>query len=391
MFESIEECNACAKENRPVFYIGNLVITNINEIVCSSIDQQQIAPDYVRSISVYDINTRNVLFSERLSKFQRLHRIDIKYDQGLLSTQSNKQVNDKVNDSVAGTIKVNASTLKSLSLDGNFLSEGMKPVCKATLSCLPSVTNLVALRMRYITMSHEDTSTFCNFLARNSNLEEIHLDKIKCECRKHHDVDLSKHRKLRYLHLANGVDVTYANTTILEVFRFETLDNGNHEKVFDIIRKSNKLKELILIVNVSNSSQLYSPNITEKLASVLPLLHNLSKLELCRFYLTDNLIKLPFEMKRLKHIEMFMVKMSLATWRRFVDSLPGIPHTVNVIVSYCCITSEGEECNIDMSTPVPKEFRGGKESDAIQYVKDKGQSFIVTNDDLNLFLFSSNK
>ncbi|XP_060570211.1 uncharacterized protein LOC132728569 [Ruditapes philippinarum] len=388
--ESIEECNASVTENRPVFYIGNLVITSNNEIVCSSIDQKQIAPDYVRSISVYDINTRIFLFSERLSKFQRLHRIDIKYDQGLSSTQSNKQVNDKVNDSVAGTIKVNASTLKSLSLDGNFLSERMKPVCKTTISCLPSVTNLVALRMRYITMSHIDTIAFCNFLAGNSHLEEIHLEKIKCECSEHHDVDLSKHKQLRYLHVAAGIDVTYANTTSLEVFRFETLDNGNHEKVFDIIRKSNKLKELMLSVGVSNNSQLYSPNVTGRLASVLSLLHNLSKLELSRFNLTDNLIKFPFEMKSLKHIELFMVKMSLTTWRKFVDRLPDIPHTVNVIVSYCCITSEGEECNIDMSTLEPKEFRGGRESDAMQHVKDKGQSFVVKNDDLNLFLFSTN-
>ncbi|XP_060579747.1 uncharacterized protein LOC132736605 [Ruditapes philippinarum] len=60
--------------------------------------------------------------------------------------------------------------------------------------------NLVAISMSGITMSHDDTTTFCNFLERTSHLEQIHLYNAKCECENQHGVNLSKHQQLQYLH-----------------------------------------------------------------------------------------------------------------------------------------------------------------------------------------------
>ncbi|XP_060595344.1 uncharacterized protein LOC132749548 [Ruditapes philippinarum] len=402
MFESMEELNAaCSIGSNPVFYIGDLVIDIRNQycdIVCSGIDQHQIVPDSVRSIRVDYINTQNVKFTKYLPMFHHLESIKITYDESQMldtqndSPQSNEQMINEVNNNcVCETIKVNTSTLKSLSLSSVSNTDEYYPVYKTVVSYLPSMINLVTISMYNIKMSHDDTTTFCNFLERTSHLEQIHLHHVKCECRKQHDVNLSKHQQLQYLDLYDTVSVIDADTTNLEIFTFNELKDSNYEKIFDIIRKSYKLKELELYGDDNNKSQLYHTNITKRLVTVLPLLHNLSKLELQYCRLTDNIIQLPLEMKSLKNIKLYYVIMSLTTWQKFVDSLPGIPHTVDVSVRNCYITGDGEEFNDDRLTLISQGLRGGKGNDAIQYVKDQDQLFHVKRDDDDWFDFSTKK
>jgi hypothetical protein len=251
--------------------------------------------------------------------------------------------------------------------------------------------NLVAIRMSGITMSHDDTTTFCNFLERTSHLEQIHLDNVECKCENQHDVNLSKHQQLQYLYLRHTVSVIDADTTNLEIFRLSELNIRNYEKIFDIIRKSYKLKELTLYGEYNNKSQLYHTNITKRLVTVLPLLHNLSKLELWWCRLTDSIIQLSLEMKSLKNILICPVIMSLTTWQKFVDSLPSIPHTVDVSVWDCYISGDGEEFNDDWLTLRSQGLKGGKGNDAIQYLRDKDQLFHVKSDDDYCFEFSTKK
>ncbi|XP_060588283.1 uncharacterized protein LOC132743735 [Ruditapes philippinarum] len=398
MFESMEEFNAaCSVGSNTVFYIGDLVIDRRGQycdIVCSSIDQQQIVPDSVLSIKVGDINTFNVKFTKYLPMFHHLEKIEIEYVyvQRLSSTQSdrtqsNEQMIDEINNCVPETINVNTSTLKSLSLVDFSYTGKYYPVYKTVVSYLPSMINLVAIHMKHIAMSHDDTTTFCNFLEGTSHLEQIHLDDVICKCKKQHDVNLSKHKQLQYLDLNDTVSVIDADTTNLEIFKFHDLIDSNYEKIFDIIRKSSKLKELKLNEEYDNKSQFYHTNITKRLVTVLPLLHNLSKLELDRCRLTDNIIQSPLEMKSLKNIRLFEVIMSLTTWKKFVDSLPGIPHTVEVRVSSCYIIGNGD----DMFTLTSLELKGGKGNYAIQYVKDKDQLFHVKQYNGNCFDFSTKK
>ncbi|XP_060551837.1 uncharacterized protein LOC132713318 isoform X3 [Ruditapes philippinarum] len=401
MFESMKELNAtCSIGSNPVFYIGDLVIDKWGrycDIVCSGIDQQQIVPDSVLSINVSSINTNKIKFTKYLPMFHHLEKIKITYKSEFLllsSTQSastqNNELIDEISNCVCETIKVNTSTLKSLTLHVSYTGK-YYPVCKTVVSYLPSMINLVAIRMSGIKMSHDDTTTFCNFLERTSHLEQIQLINVKCECEKQHDVNLSKHQQLQYLDLYNTVSVIDADTTNLEIFEFSQLKDSNYEKIFDIIRKSYKLKELELHGEYNNKSQLYHTNITNRLVRVLPLLHNLSKLKLwhCRF--TDNIIQLPLEMKSLKNIKLYNVIMSLTTWRKFVDSFPGIPHTVYVRVEGCYITGDGEEFDGDRLTLIRQALRGGKGNDAIQYVKDKDQLFHVKLDSVYRFEFSTKK
>ncbi|XP_060594938.1 uncharacterized protein LOC132749236 isoform X2 [Ruditapes philippinarum] len=403
MFDSMEEFNAaCSIGSNTVFYIGDLVIDRWDQscdIVCSGIDQKHIVPDTVLSIYVGYISTQNVKLTKYLPMFHHLEKIEIRYasvSQMISSTQSNEPTINEMNNCVCETIKVNTSTLKSLSLSlDDSYTDKYYPVFKTVVSNLPSMNNLVAISnmssMFDITMSHDDTTTFCNFLEGTSHLEQIHLYKVKCECMKQHDVNLSKHQQLQYLHLYKTVSVIDADTTNLEIFTFCKLKNGNYEKIFDIIRKSNKLKELKLYEDYYNKSQLYHTNITKRLVTVLPLLHNLSKLELwyCRF--TDNITQLPSEMKSLKYIMLQNVIMSLTTWQKFIDSLPGIPHTVDVRVFNCYITGDGEEFNDGMFTLTLQGLRGGKGNVAIQYVKDQDQLFHVKQDDTIWFVFSTKK
>jgi hypothetical protein len=401
MFESIEEFNAASSiGNNPVFYLGDLVIDDSDDcdIVCSGIDQKHIVPDSVLYINVRYIDTKNVKFTKYLPMFHHLEKIAISYQPklpgGLFSThshstQSNKQMIDEMNNCVCETIKVNTLTLKSLYLYLYDASDKYYPVCKTVVTYLPSMINLVAISMGFITMSHDDTTTFYNFLEKTSHLEEIHLYNVKCEC-KNHNVNLSKHKQLQYLELYDTVSVIDADTTNLEIFTFRELEDSNYEKIFDIIRKSYKLKELVLYGEYTNKSQLYHTNITKRLVTVLPLLHNLSRLGLWHCRLTDNIIQLALEMKSLKNINLDVVIMSLTIWQKFVDSLPGIPHTVDVTVSCCCITGDGEEFNDYMLTLTSQGFEGGKGNDAKQYVKDKDQLFHVKCDDY-WFDFSTKK
>ncbi|XP_060605547.1 uncharacterized protein LOC132758048 [Ruditapes philippinarum] len=399
MFDSMEELNAtCSIGSNTVFYIGDLVIDSWDQycdIVYTGIDQKQIAPDSVLSIYVDDINTKNVKFTKYLPMFHHLEKIAIRYETELQRlSPSNKQRIIEVNNCVSETIKVNTLTLKSLTLDGtNHTDKQYYPVFKTAVSYLPSMINLVAIRMSYITMSHDDTTTFCNFLERTSHLEQIHLDCVKCECMKQHDVNLSKHQKLQYLYLYDTVSVIDADATNLEIFKFDKLKISNYDKIFDIIRKSNKLKNLKFYGEYYNESQLYHTNITKRLVTVLPLLHNLSELDLQSCRLTDNIIQLPLEMNSLKHIGLVHVTMSLTTWRKFVDSLPMFPHTVDVGVCYGYITGDGEEFDdeLDGSILSLQGLNGGKGNDAVQYVKDKDQLFHVKYDDDDWFVFSTKK
>ncbi|XP_060572171.1 uncharacterized protein LOC132730295 isoform X2 [Ruditapes philippinarum] len=301
MFESMEEFKAaCSIGSNTVFYVGDLVIDRLGQycdIVCSGIDQHQIVPDSVLSIYVDKINTENVKFTKYLQMFHHLEKIAISYDFG---SQSNEQSINEINNCICETIEVNTLTLKSLSLNGVSYTDKYYPVCKTVVSNLPSMINLVAISMSRITMSHDDTTTFCNFLEGTSHLEQIHLTEVKCECENQHDVNLSKHQQLQYLCLRYTVSVIDVDTTNLEIFIFGKLKNRNYEKIFDIIRKSYKLKELELYADDNNKSQLYYTNITKRLVTVLPLLHNLSKTELWYFRLTDNILQSPLEMKSLK-------------------------------------------------------------------------------------------
>jgi hypothetical protein len=425
MFDSMEELNAaCSIGSNIVFYIGDLVISEVCDIVCSGIDQHQIVPDSVLSITVDYMNTKNVKFTKYLPMFCHLERFEILYSdesQTFLSTQndstqSNEQMINEINNCVSETIKLNTSTLKSLTLSLVDVSntDEYYPVCKTVVSYLPSMINLVAIWMYDITLSHDDTTTFCNFLEKTSHLEQIHLFYVKCECEKQHDVKLSKHQQLQYLFLYNTVSVIDAVTTNLEIFKFGELEDSNYKKIFDSLTKSYKLKELELHVDVNDKSQLYHTNITKRLVTVLPLLHNLSKLELRYCRLTDNIIQSPLEMKSLKNIKLYEVTMSLTTWQKFVDSLPGIPHTVDVSAWDWYISGDGEEFNfgrltlrsqyvdtltlvygeefdVDWLTLIRPGFRGEKVNDATQYVKDQDQLFLVKLDFVHRFEFSTKK
>jgi hypothetical protein len=241
-------------------------------------------------------------------------------------------------------------------------------------------------------MSHDDTTTFCNYLERTSHLEQIHLGNVNCECQNQHDVNLSKHQQLNYLYLEctsvghGSVRIIDVDTTNLDIFGICYLEDSNYEKIFDIVEKSYRLKELILYENMFSNP----PFITERLVRVLPLLHNLSKLKLLHCRLTDNIIQLPLEMKSLKDIKLVTVIMSLTTWQKFVDSLSSIPHTVDVSIGYCYITGDGEEFN-DSPTMTFQGLEEGKGNDAIQYVKDQNQLLHVTSDDRLLFNFSTRR
>ncbi|XP_060563134.1 uncharacterized protein LOC132722623 [Ruditapes philippinarum] len=400
IFESVAELNAtCIVGSSPVFYIGDLVINDREnlDIVCSSIDQKRIDPDSVLSIRIYDISTRNVKFTKYLPLFHHFEKIAIACDllsQRLSSTQSqstqsNEHMINEINNSVSETIKLNTLTLKSLSFSSVYYTDKCNPMYKTVVSNLPSMINLVAIRMSRITMSHDDTNTFCNFLERACHLEQVHLEYVKCVCMKQHDINLSKHQQLQNLDMNYAVGLLDADTTNLEIFKYNKLTDSSSEKIFHIIRKSNKLKELELFGDIFSKSQLYHTNITDRLVRVLPLLHNLSKLELRFCRLHDNILQSPLEMKRLKNIKLNDVIMSLTTWQKFVDSLPAILHTVNVIVMDCYITGDGEECNVDMLTLTSRGRR--KENDAIskQYVKDKDQLFHVKSDDHFWFVFTT--
>ncbi|XP_060578813.1 uncharacterized protein LOC132735822 isoform X1 [Ruditapes philippinarum] len=215
IFNSVEECNASVVGSQPRFYLGDLIINSRNfDMVCSSIDRQQIALESVLSLtlSIDDcITSRNGDIFRYLPMFQHLEKISIK--SGLValqlctpSTPDNEQILHVVNSAVAEMMKVNVSTLKSLSVCGAPFTTMFYPVCKTVLYYLPSMINLEAIKMSHMTLNHEHVSSFCEFLQGTSHLEGIYLC-LSCECGNQHDVNLSNHHQLKYINYINDVSV----------------------------------------------------------------------------------------------------------------------------------------------------------------------------------------
>ncbi|XP_060591123.1 uncharacterized protein LOC132746071 [Ruditapes philippinarum] len=397
IFDSMEECNACLRAECPVFYLEDLVISPCDQFcdcdfVFSSIDQQHIDLPSVNSIYVNTIESSKLESSKLiwyLPHFQHLEKIHVSFAYSSTGLSSKQHVMD-ASMSVVNTIRANISTLKSLSLEGNPKNKILYPMYTVVVGNLHNMTNLVAIKMTNITISHDNTTKLCSFLQRNNHLQQICLHIVNCECRNQHDLELSKHQHLQCLFLTGNVSVTDADGTALELLRFEILKNSAFEKIFDFIRKSHRLKELYLSSDSLHYCRSYHTNITTNLISALQMLHNLSKLELHDCRLTGNIIKLPLAMECLKQIDLKGVCMSLTTWKQFVDNLPCIPHTVYVSILSCCITGDGEEFNYDCLTLVSSGFRGQKRSDAIQYVKDREHLFYVYYNVLN-FSFATKR
>ncbi|XP_053405594.1 uncharacterized protein LOC123565435 [Mercenaria mercenaria] len=401
-----EEVQACHRNMQSNFYVGDIFVKSelYYDHIFTCIDKQYISPDSVRSFSVNTFLVKVSLkavfrYSTKCRLLETIH-IDA-------SDQSVK-IDDEDIKSICGVIEYNTSTLKSLYVhvyrNGNF-----KPMYKTIVRCLPDMSHLVALRIRGFIMSHKDFTTLCNFVSGNSHLEQISIFRTRCTpstdseystdgecstylcrmCLKQHKVDLSKQQQLQYLECVVSVTVTRVNFSNLEIFLCRSLNSTNFVKVFDDISTANKLTKFNLGYDRfgSNTESSYH-TVTVKLITLLPLLHQLRELTLLEFTFIDNIMKCPSEMKSMESINLFRVKMSLTTWRQFVDSLPLIPLPVRVKALVMCITRDGDEFN-----PVIRWLReaGGEEPAARQYVRERGELFNVEDKNELDFCFSTRK
>ncbi|XP_045216955.2 uncharacterized protein LOC123566703 [Mercenaria mercenaria] len=381
----IEEVQSCHTTIPSYFYVGDIVAVRKPSFdhLCTCIDKQYISPDSVRSFTVDTYKTEEYLktVSRYLTKCRLLERIHI----------DALPISDKIEDedmkSICGVIEHNTSTLKSLYVDF-YPNEYLKPMYKTINHSLPDMSHLVALHIKGFILPHEDFTSLCTFLSGNSRLQQISISCTFCElcrdssyfeCRNQHEVDLAKHQQLQYLECAKSVTVTHVNTSNLEIFTCESLNSTNFVKVFENISTANKLTKLYLEYDRFRSdteSSYYT--VTDKLITLLPLLHQLRELTLDRFTLTDNIMKCPSEMKNLELICLLSVTMSLTTWRQFVDSLSLIPLPVKVLASFMYFTRDGEECNRGIYWMLEEEGRE-EEAAAWQYVREQGELFNMRN------------
>lgn len=384
IFNSIEAYSTCQADSHPLFLIGDLIVHVRNlDTVCSRLDQQQISPCSVRSLTVsiddiFTTNSRN--FFNYLPMFQHLEKLDIQ--SGLITLQSlttdmsdDKEMIDVIVNSLVKTVEVNVSTLMSLSICGVSFTSMFYQVSKAVVCCLPRMDNLVALKICQLSLKHNDVCALCEFLKDSCQLECLNIS-VKCECGNEHDVDLTKHKQLKVINSSNGMSVTNADVTQLEEFTYTGLNFSNNMNIYDMIVRAHQLTELSLNAELSVSTSFHE-NITARLVNLLTFIPNLRRLQITQFRFHVNIIQTPSEFKHLEHISFRGVAMKLETWRRFVDSLNNIPHSVYVETAYLRIVDENDRSmNVRFS-----DVRSGRKMDAIQYLRDQDSIFIIEGGD----------
>ncbi|XP_053405586.1 uncharacterized protein LOC123566720 isoform X2 [Mercenaria mercenaria] len=475
--EEVQACNTNILSN---FYIGDIIAekTSVCDHLCTCIDKQYIPPDSVRSFRVDTCIVKvslKAVFSI-LPECQRLKTIHIDTFLG------SYKIDDEDIRCICKGIEHNTSTVISLFVRFK-QKDNLKPMYKTIVRRLPVMNHLVALHIDGFIASHEDFTSLCTFLSGNSRLEQISISDTCCkpsrdsetslsgdcrkqhdvdlskhqqlqyietktdsetstdsetdsetslsgdcrkqhdvdlskhqqlqyietntdsetstdsetdsetslfgDCRKPHDVDLSKHQQLQYLQYDKSVNLTRVNTSNLEIFYYKSLNSTNVVKVFEKISTAHKLTKLNLEYDMFRSNiESSARTVTDKLITLLQLLHQLHVLTLLDFTFTDNTMKFPSEMKNMEFIYLNSVRMSLTTWRQFVDSLPLIPLPVKVRAWYMCITRDGEECK--SSIRWGKAGRG-EETPARQYVREQEELFNVEYEDKYSFNFSTRK
>ncbi|XP_053405442.1 uncharacterized protein LOC123522959 isoform X2 [Mercenaria mercenaria] len=388
----IEEVQACQTRIQSNFYLGDILVTRASlcDKFCSSVEKQYLSPDSVISLRTdsYQVKKNIERVWKCLQKCQHIEAMHIDY--GTSSKFDDEEIN-----SICDVIERNNSTLKALSIAFSLQNIG-KPIQKTIVRRLPDMSNLVTLNIENLTVQHEDFTSLCTFLSGNSHLEQISIFNTRCEgstdsmprmCWNQHEVDLSEHQQLQYLKCYDNVTVTRVNTSNLEIFKCLLLKNTNYVKVLDNLSTAYKLVHLCYDIIGSDQHHSYH-TVTDKWITLLPLLHQLCNLTLSRFTFTGNIMKFPSEMKSMKIIELFVVRMSLTTWRQFVDSLPLVPLSVTVGVVNMCITRDGEECNPDIAW---WRGSGGEEAAARQYIRQKDALFNVEYESGYEFYFSTKK
>ncbi|XP_053405440.1 uncharacterized protein LOC123522960 isoform X2 [Mercenaria mercenaria] len=423
----IEEVQACQTRIQSNFYLGDILVTGTSlcDKFCSSVEKQYLSPDSVISFRIdpYQVEKNIERVWKYLQKCQHIEAMHIDYSRS-------SKIDDEDIKSICDVIERNNSTLKALSivLPPCF----MKPIQKTIVRRLPDMSNLVAVKMKNFLLPHEDFTALCTFLSGNNHLEQISILNTRCgdstdsmlrmhwkqdeedlseyqqleyitdnetstdsetdsetslswDCRKQYEVDLSEHQQLQYLKYDESVTVTRVNTSNLEIFEYLSLNNTNYVEVFDNFSTAYTLTEVHLRYDIIGSDKNRSYHtVTDNLITLLPLLHQLCKITLSNFTFTGNIMKFPSEMKSMKIINLIEVRMSLTTWRQFVDSLPLMPLSVKVRVWNMCITRDGEECNPGIAW---WKGGGGEEAAARQYVRQQEALFNVEYENAYQFFF----
>ncbi|XP_045156268.2 uncharacterized protein LOC123522856 [Mercenaria mercenaria] len=398
----IEEMQVYGTRMHSNFYLGDVYVNTTSNCdrFCTSFEKRFILPDRVMSFAIDTMLMENYpkKVSKYLPKCQRLEGIEI---------SNINEIDDEDIKSICDAIEGNISTLKALYL------YGLKLICRTTARRLPDMGNLVALLIQDLTMPHEVFTSLCSFLSVSSHLKQVSISNTRCkpithsvfttdsecstvnvfhECINQHEVDLSKHQHLQYLEYDDSVTVTRINSSNLEIFHCRSSKSTDYAKVFDNLSTANKLTELFLVYDIRKShSDFLNPShhtVTDKLITLLPLLHQLHELTLSKLTFTDNIMKFPAQMKSMKSIELHYVTMSLTTWRQFADSLHLIPFPVQVKAVLMCITRDGEKCNRLMRRTTR---RGGEEAAAWQYVREQEFFIYAEDDDTDSIEFSTKK
>ncbi|XP_053390944.1 uncharacterized protein LOC128553787 [Mercenaria mercenaria] len=164
LLNCMDEVQACGTRIQSNLYLGDIRFnpySSNDEHLCKSFEWQPFSPDSVISFSISQTETdiyRKRVF-KYLQKCQRLEAIDI--------------VKIKIDEEdikyVCDVIKDNTLTLKALSIGNS------KLIRRTIVRRLPDMSHLVALKIEYVTMPHDDFISLCTFLSASSHLEQISI------------------------------------------------------------------------------------------------------------------------------------------------------------------------------------------------------------------------
>ncbi|XP_053383171.1 uncharacterized protein LOC123541325 [Mercenaria mercenaria] len=372
---SMKEVEVRKKDIKPMFYLGDIVVdeNTVGGYVSANLDKEYMFSDTVLSFRINIQSNAQYLgkIFKYIPKCRQLEAVCIHL------SDYYPDDNDDINYDIYEIFDVNASKLKAVSLSFKFENK-YDAISRTIIRRLPDTEQLIALNMEGVNLTHTNCDVLCTFISGTSRLEQISL-KIMCECKKQHELDVSQHKKLKYLNFDNQVLVKSANASNLERFKFSDLNRSNFMTIFGILKRSNNLRELEMGLA---SGPLESESITSDLVTLLQSLRQLFQLKLRNFAFVSSIFNSSSEMVNLEHIYLYDVRISEVAWRVFVDTLCNITHPVNVNAWCLCITHDEKGCS---SSEVDRKYTAG-----LQYVREKGECFNVAEESNESFIFSRN-
>ncbi|XP_053384155.1 uncharacterized protein LOC123536123 [Mercenaria mercenaria] len=229
----------------------------------------------------------------------------------------------------------------------------IQQISPGTITTIINMNRLQSINFWNIRLEHSSVEDFFQFLGEREAMTEITLSEMTCtdydnQCTSH-NIDLSKHFKLRLLHLANiPVSDIHVNSSALETCVFGPLPRSVLPALVRCLQDATHLQ--ILYIN--------NAKLIDEIPEILPKLVHLEMLGVLGIDLGNNTLTLPPEMKSIVTVIFYKVIMNNDALKRLVESVNVLPQPVTIGLTQCDVklSNEGQQ-RIDYDIRSSSEYK----------------------------------